>query len=252
MLKVVFHKRFFETYCADPASAPGRMEAIVEHLEGRVQWVDAQPAEEAGILAVHSPLRLQNVKTAGLFDVAALAAGGAIQAASLGMDKPAFGLIRPPGHHASRDSAWGFCYFNNMAAAIENLHRGGRIEKAFVLDIDLHYGDGTMNILGNKKYVKIANPGAGTRSDYLGEVKQTLPSSGVDVIAISAGFDHHVEDWGGLLETSDYLEIGRLAALASRRAGAGLFALLEGGYNHQVLGQNVLALIHGMEEGWET
>jgi acetoin utilization deacetylase AcuC-like enzyme len=74
----------------------------------------------------------------------------------------------------------------------------------------------------------------------------------VDVIGISAGFDHHAEDWGGLLETSDYYEIGKMAALASRRAGAGLFALLEGGYNHQVLGRNVWALIQGMEEGWKT
>ena len=252
MLNVVFHKRFYETYSWDPASAPGRMEAMVEHLEGRVRWVEARPAGEADILAVHSSLRLQNVKTAGVIDMAALAAGGAIQAASLGMDKPAFGLIRPPGHHASRDSAWGFCYFNNMAAAIERLRRDGRIEKAFVLDIDLHYGDGTVNILGNRKYVKIVNPGAGTRNDYLEEVERALPASGVDVIAISAGFDHHVEDWGGLLETSDYKEIGKMAALASRRAGAGLFGLLEGGYNHRVLGHNVWALIQGMEEGWET
>jgi len=69
----------------------------------------------------------------------------------------------------------------------------------------------------------------------------------VDIIGVSAGFDNHAEDWGGLLSTADYKEIGRLVKKASMMHGGGCFAILEGGYNHRVLGQNVMALIEGME-----
>jgi acetoin utilization deacetylase AcuC-like enzyme len=193
---------------------------------------------------------MENVKRTGAYTMALLAAGGTIQAAELGMEIPTFGLIRPPGHHASSESAWGFCYFNNMAVALEKLRRAVGIKRAYVLDIDLHYGDGTVNILGGRRYVTILNPSAANRKHYLEEVERELPKQGVDIIGISAGFDQHREDWGGLLETSDYQEIGRLAAQAAREGGAGLFAVLEGGYNHDVLGYNAWALIQGMEEGW--
>jgi len=69
-----------------------------------------------------------------------------------------------------------------------------------------------------------------------------------DIIGISAGFDNHREDWGGLLLTEDYFEIGRMLREAVERSGGGCFAILEGGYNHQVLGAIVLALINGMAE----
>jgi acetoin utilization deacetylase AcuC-like enzyme len=68
-----------------------------------------------------------------------------------------------------------------------------------------------------------------------------------DLIAISAGFDDHQDDWGGLLATEDYYAIGKLVKTASIRCGGGCFGILEGGYNHQVLGQNVLALIDGLK-----
>lgn len=67
-----------------------------------------------------------------------------------------------------------------------------------------------------------------------------------DIIGISAGFDNHERDWGGTLKTEDYYEIGRLVRKASIRAQGGCFAILEGGYNHEVLGHNVLALIEGL------
>jgi acetoin utilization deacetylase AcuC-like enzyme len=89
---------------------------------------------------------LNYVRQEGLYDIAALAAGGAIQAARLGLETPAFGAIRPPGHHASSDSCWGFCYFNNMAVALLTLKDEGLIETATILDFDLHYGDGNVNI----------------------------------------------------------------------------------------------------------
>ncbi len=66
---------------------------------------------------------------------------------------------------------------------------------------------------------------------------------------MSAGFDNHVADWGGLLATDDYRTMGRLVRRAALRSKGGCFAVLEGGYNHEVLGGNVLAFIEGMEEG---
>jgi acetoin utilization deacetylase AcuC-like enzyme len=66
------------------------------------------------------------------------------------------------------------------------------------------------------------------------------------MIGLSAGFDNHVEDWGGLLNTEDYRHIGRMARAAADRCGAGCFGILEGGYNHAVLGRNVMALIEGL------
>ncbi len=70
-----------------------------------------------------------------------------------------------------------------------------------------------------------------------------------DILAVSAGFDRHEEDWGGLLTTEDYRTIGALVKTYSRKACQGRrFAVLEGGYNHSVLGQNVRAFIEGMKD----
>ena len=174
-------------------------------------------------------------------------AGGAIQAAVAGLTEPCFALIRPPGHHASADSCWGFCYFNNMAIALDHLKRNGLINKAYVLDFDLHYGDGNVNILSEKRYVTILNPESHNRKAYLAEVEAGLAAAEVDIIGVSAGFDNHVDDWGGLLETEDYQTMGRMVLEASRRMGAGCFGILEGGYNHQVLGLNVRAFLRGLQ-----
>ncbi|MBW1715559.1 MAG: hypothetical protein JRJ77_06975 [Deltaproteobacteria bacterium] len=63
---------------------------------------------------------------------------------------------------------------------------------------------------------------------------------------MSAGFDNHKDDWGGLLETEDYTTIGKMVRERCEKVRCGYFAILEGGYNHQVLGYNVLALLQGM------
>jgi acetoin utilization deacetylase AcuC-like enzyme len=96
-------------------------------------------------------------------------------------------------------------------------------------------------------HVAIYNPGAGDRNNYLRNVEDFLKEQQTDIIGISAGFDNHEEDWGGLLWTEDYREMGRMVKDAAKRSGAGYFAILEGGYNHRVLGQNVVALIEGMK-----
>ncbi|MEW6334010.1 MAG: histone deacetylase family protein [Thermodesulfobacteriota bacterium] len=248
-MRVFFHERFHDAYAADPAAAPGRIAAVVRALRGRVDFVAAAPAAEADILAVHEPAHVEEVRRQGIYDIAALAAGGAVQAAELGLREPCFALIRPPGHHASAGSAWGFCYFNNMAIALERLHRRGAIANAFVLDFDLHFGDGTVNTLGGKGYATLFNPSSPERAAYLASVEEHLAAKAWDIIGVSAGFDNHVDDWGGLLATEDYRAMGRLVRRAALRSGGGCFAILEGGYNHQVLGGNVLAFIEGMEEG---
>jgi acetoin utilization deacetylase AcuC-like enzyme len=248
-MKVFFHERFHDEYAADPAAAPGRIAAVVTALEGRVDFVAAEPAEAEDILAVHEPAHVEGVRRQGLYEIAALAAGGAVQAAESGLVEPCFALIRPPGHHASAGSAWGFCYFNNMAVALERLHRKRAIARAFVLDFDLHFGDGTVNILGGKGYATIFNPSSTSPREYVASVEERLASQTWDIIGVSAGFDNHVADWGGLLATDDYRTMGRLVRRATLRSKGGSFAVLEGGYNHQVLGANVLAFIEGMEGG---
>lgn len=245
-MKAIFHEDFYEVYTSDPAAAAGRMEAVMDVVESHVDLIKAEAASEADIAAVHTKAHIDYVKGQGLYSIAALAAGGAIQTATLGLKEPALGLIRPPGHHASSNSSWGFCYFNNMAVAIERLKRTNMIQSAYVLDIDLHFGDGTENILGDKRYVTVHNCAAGSRNAYMDEVADEMAQCQADIIGISAGFDNHKEDWGGTLETDDYREIGRLVRAAARRCGGGCFAILEGGYNHSVLGHNVLALVEGL------
>ncbi|MEJ2100241.1 MAG: histone deacetylase family protein [Desulfobacterales bacterium] len=245
-MKVVFHEDFKQVYTGDPAAAAGRMEAIIEIIKPHVEFFPSEPALRQDIAAVHTEMHIQQVESQGLYEIASLAAGGAIQSAQIGLSEPCFGLIRPPGHHASAASAWGFCYFNNMAVALEALHRQHKIESACVLDIDLHFGDGTLNILGKRTWVTVINVEAGSRSHYLQEVEVSMENCRADLIGISAGFDNHAADWGGLLHTEDYEEIGGRVRSAADRNGGGCFAILEGGYNHEVLGQNVLALIRGM------
>jgi len=245
-MKVVFDVSFNSVYSSDPASAAGRMTSVTASLPTDTEFICPESATVKQLQLAHSDDHINKIRDEGVFDIAALAAGGAIRAARIGLTEPCFGLIRPPGHHASKDSAWGFCYFNNMAVALLTLKSETLINTAFVLDIDLHYGDGTDNILGACSWVQICNPAKNNRAQYINEVSAMLSEINVDMIGISAGFDNHKEDWGGLLSTEDYFVIGRLVNKAARRSAAGFFAILEGGYNHQVLGQNVCALINGM------
>ncbi len=121
-MKIISHSDFFQVYTNDPAAAPRRIEPIVEALEAEdFPIIEAYPAGMDDILRVHTERHVQGVERQGLYNIAALAAGGAIVAAEEGLNGPTFAVIRPPGHHASQDSSWGFCYFNNMAIALESL-----------------------------------------------------------------------------------------------------------------------------------
>ena len=100
-MKVVFHEDFYQVYSGDPAAAAGRMQAIVETIEPHVEFVPAEPASRQHIAAVHTELHIRQIESQGLYEIAALAAGGAVQAAQIGLSEPCSGLIRSPGHAAS-------------------------------------------------------------------------------------------------------------------------------------------------------
>uniref|UniRef100_A0A7J2TKI8 Histone deacetylase family protein n=1 Tax=Archaeoglobus fulgidus TaxID=2234 RepID=A0A7J2TKI8_ARCFL len=242
-MKIVFHPEFYRVYTSDPAAEAGRMEAIVQELRD-YEFLKPERAKEEDVLLVHTKMHYEYVKSdEDVFEVAMLAVGGAILASEISFKEPAFALIRPPGHHASPDSSWGFCYFNNIAIAVKKLLAGKRIEKAAIVDFDLHYGDGTANVFRWDPKVKYHHmSGANIEG-----VVEFLEKSEYDIIAVSAGFDKHKEDWGGILETEDYRELGKIFKEFSERRGVGRFAVLEGGYNHRVLGKNVRAFVKGFE-----
>jgi acetoin utilization deacetylase AcuC-like enzyme len=219
-------------------------------LEKYYPVIKPPAASEEDIRLVHEPHILKSVKMEPeVYKAAIVAAGGAILAAELAYKgEPTFAAVRPPGHHASPGSHWGFCFFNNVAIAVEKLIRSRKISHALILDIDLHFGDGTDNFFSYRRDAVVANIQENSRERFLEETQRALSSNEYDLIAISAGFDRHVEDWGGTLTTNDYFTIGRNVRdhAIARRHGR-YFAVLEGGYNTDVLGENALALCRGMD-----
>jgi acetoin utilization deacetylase AcuC-like enzyme len=101
--------------------------------------------------------------------------------------------------------------------------------------------------MGNTN-VDYFHPEGSSNKDFIQKIERHLERSGnFDILAVSAGFDRHVEDWGGLLETEDYRTIGSLVKTYSQKVCRGRrFGVLEGGYNHDVLGYNVRAFVEGM------
>ncbi|MCL1890299.1 MAG: hypothetical protein FWF99_07370, partial [Desulfovibrionaceae bacterium] len=90
-MKVIFHSDFYSVYDAyEPAAAAGRMEAVIECLGDRFAMLQAVAAEPQDIEAVHSAGHIERVRRQGVYDIAALAAGGAVQAATIGLRGPAF------------------------------------------------------------------------------------------------------------------------------------------------------------------
>jgi acetoin utilization deacetylase AcuC-like enzyme len=200
---------------------------------------------------------------------AALAATDAVIAGEL---ENAFCAVRPPGHHACRDQAMGFCFFNNVAiAARYALERHG-LERVAIIDFDVHHGNGTENIVSGDDRILMASffqhpfyPYGGAQSDAANLVNMPLPaySKGDAVravvqdhwlprldafapqmIFISAGFDAHRDDelgQMGLVE-ADYAWIThQLKAVAQRHAQGRIVSCLEGGYQLDALARSVEA-----------
>jgi acetoin utilization deacetylase AcuC-like enzyme len=221
------------------------------------------------------------------FEVALHAVGGTLKAVDLVVQRRfqnAFALVRPPGHHASRFEACGFCIFNNIAVAAEYLLKKHRLKRIAILDIDAHHGNGTQETFyGTSKvlYVSLHEdprgfPGTGF-VDELGEgeglgynVNVPLPFRTGDQVyleamreiaepiidqykpqfmLVSAGFDGHYADPVGSLSLSAlcYREVFEIIMkLASETCEGKLVAVLEGGYSLKFVGRLVAAAISEM------
>jgi acetoin utilization deacetylase AcuC-like enzyme len=256
-MKIIFHEKYYNSnYAMDPAASAGRLEGIMNVLSKNSHYeiMKPNPASKEDILRAHTKRHFDYVKNKTLlYELASLAAGGAILAAEeASMGNPSFAVIRPPGHHASADSCWGFCYFNNISISLLKLYSEKKIKSAFILDFDLHTGDGNINILQNRDdgfQVKILNPDGSNRDSYMREVENYMENlSKIDIFVASAGFDQGIEDWGNLLHPEDYVELGKLMKKYSSKLCQGRrYALLEGGYNHSVLPTNVESFCNGLE-----
>jgi acetoin utilization deacetylase AcuC-like enzyme len=211
------------------------------------------------------------------YQIALLAVGGvmlAVEAVMGGQLDNAFCAVRPPGHHAERDRAMGFCFFNNVAlGAVYALENFG-LERVAIIDWDVHHGNGTQHLFEADPrvfYVSLHEdpqhcyPGTGYRreegkgagqgftlnlplpphsddSDYLTALKKEalprLQAFAPQFVFISAGFDAHVNDPLAHMNLTGegYREMGRLLLdLAQETAGGRLVTVLEGGYNLEVL-----------------
>jgi acetoin utilization deacetylase AcuC-like enzyme len=115
-----------------------------------------------------------------------------------------------------------------------------RAKKALIIDIDLHYGDGTVSIFRGDSDLKIVNPWSVDEnfeylnmdeSRYLSQVEGAFQGFDYDIVGVSAGFDTYLEDWGKLLKMEDYRKIGKAIREGAERCGGRRFAVLQGGYH---------------------
>ena len=256
-MKIIFHKKFYDHYTNDPAADTGRLEPIIKELEkyrNEYEFVKPEPATKEDILRAHTLGHYNDIKSSiGIYEYAILAAGGAIKCAELAFEgTPTFGVIRPPGHHASSNSCWGFCWFNNISISLLKLRADNKIKSAFILDFDLHTGDGNINILSKERDLintRILNPRSNGENDYLNEINNEFNKVGkFDIIVASAGFDEYVKDWGGKLSTRAYKRIGKMMKdFAEDKCNNRRYALLEGGYYFEDLGINVNSFCQGFK-----
>ena len=245
-MKIVFHEKYFDVYSGDPGSAEGRLDRAHRVLKENFEFIQPEPAREEDLLLVHSQAHVNHIEQdRHLFEVASLAVGGSIRASETALSgEPAFGLIRPPGHHASPNSCWGFCYFNNIAIALRRLIHASRISRALIIDFDLHFGDGTNNTFSGDANVVYHHMGSGP-NELENFIQRT---EDFDILGVSAGFDRGISDWGRTLSDEDYRQIAELLKQFSRKKSKGKrFAVLEGGYNHTTLGASILSFLKGFQ-----
>ncbi len=278
-----------DEHCAEYAHPghPERPERITRALAAmradkvaHFEWLPAEPCAEEALLRAHTPEHLARLRQPADFDMdtpwfehisdyARMSAGAAVQAMRLGRaGATVFSLMRPPGHHATRTRAMGFCYLNNAAiAALEALATGSK--RVAVFDFDVHHGNGTEAILLNQPHAAFYSvhqhpcyPGTGARNtgnncynfpvppqtarahylEVLESAISALAAFQPDLITVSAGFDAFAGDplAQGTLQTADF----RWLAQELRKLGIPLFSLLEGGYS-----QDLPALITAYLEG---
>lgn len=272
---------------------PARLGAIEDQLiaSGLLQALDvrdAPAADRSHLVRVHTPdyvdTLFETAPAAGLVHLdpdtamtpqtlgAALrAAGAGVLATDLvlgGVADNAFCNVRPPGHHAERHRAMGFCFFNNVAVAAAHALEHHGLARIAIADFDVHHGNGTENIFRDDPRVLMVStfqhpfyPYSGTegRSERMVNVPLAAYSGGrefreavdfawmpaleafrPEMLFVSAGFDaHRDDDMASLaLVEQDYAWVtSRLVDVAGRHAGGRLVSLLEGGYELHALGR---------------
>ncbi len=244
--------------------------AHVEYLQALHQRLVADVAAGGPDHAAIDPDTLMNRYTLLAARRAAGAAVAATDAVLTGQLENAFCAVRPPGHHASRDQAMGFCFFNNVAiGALHALEHHG-LDRVAIVDFDVHHGNGTENIFSNDPRVLMVSffqhpfyPFSGADHPASNMLNLPVPAytRGMDVreliemmwiprleafspqmVFMSAGFDAHREDDLGQLglNENDYGWItGRIRDVARRLAKGRIVSVLEGGYNLHALARSV-------------
>jgi acetoin utilization deacetylase AcuC-like enzyme len=270
-----------------------RLIAINQTLKRSVIWgkllhMRPRKADSPDILAVHTNSYVEKVmKFGGYYDPdtyisdnsveAALFAAGAvieaIEGCRTGSIERAFCAVRPPGHHAEANSAMGFCIFNNVAVGARYAQKTG-YGKAFIVDFDVHHGNGTQHIFEEDDTVFYFSthqyphyPGTGSDSergkgkgygytynmpmhhgagdkDYFTAFQDILPGLvkkfDPDIILVSAGYDLHAADpLAGLRVTNEGIRNIVRGTLSSKKNIPYIFCL-EGGYNLKSLSESVL------------
>lgn len=289
---------------ADHPECPARVHAIQDQLiaSGLFDYLthyEAPKATKEDLARVHTAEYIDMVfaksPQTGLIDLdgdtsmnpftlnAALhAVGAVIKGVDLVMSgsmETAFCNIRPPGHHAGRASASGFCIFNNVAAAAAYALEKHGLQRIAIADFDVHHGEGTEDIFRDDPRVMICSTfqhpyypfcGADSSSEHIINVPLAARSTGADfraavtehwlpalerfqpqLILISAGFDAHWEDdMGGLaLRENDYFWVTEtLKEVAKRHADGRIVSALEGGYALHALGRSVMNHIKSLSE----
>jgi len=279
---------------------PKRLTSVVNYLKKNDLWdslthIPPYSADVAWLETIHSSQYIQSVEAACQSDqfqfdadtavnrhsyrVALLAVGGALAAADAivaGKVKNAFCAIRPPGHHAEKDAAMGFCLFNNVAVAARYLQQNHGFKKILIIDWDVHHGNGTQNAFYSDPSVFYFSthqwphyPGSGLKTergegeglgytlnvpmasgqgdgDYVEVFEQILLPAAQrfepDFLLISAGFDaHSLDELSGMEMTR--VGYGKLTEIVMRLADeccdGRIISLLEGGYNLEMLAQSV-------------
>ncbi len=294
---IVYSKRFLDHHLDGHPESRDRLESIIKYLHDKgvfdvLPLNEPEPALEEDILRVHSKSHLERMKTIArertqilgdtyftvkTYSTALLAAGGVITCVK--SDQPvSFALVRPPGHHATRDSAMGFCIFNNTAVAAAYAREAGTRRLA-ILDLDLHHGNGTQDIFYQDEVLYISlhqyphYPGSGSVDEIgvgrgkgftvniplpggvgdesygfaLNEiVYPVLREFSPELLIVSAGYDgHYTDPLGNLrLSTKTYFETSRELKDISDK----VVFTLEGGYNLHALPGCVHATIRGLFE----